>query len=103
MTRLAVGTRLRSAVCATEVIVVSAPDRDVALSCGGAAMIAIDEQPPGGGAVSADAAEGTLLGKRYTNDAGDLELLCTKPGEGSVGADGALLAQKDAKPLPSSD
>lgn len=103
MAQLAVGTRLRSAVCSTEVIVVSAPDRDVELTCGGAAMIGIDEEPAAGASVSADAAEGTLLGKRYVNDEGDLELLCTKPGEGSVGAEGALLVQKDAKPLPSSD
>lgn len=103
MAQLTVGKRLRSAVCSTEVIVVSAPDRDLGLTCGGAAMIGIDEDPPAGGAVSADAAEGTALGKRYVNDEGDLELLCTKPGEGSIGADGALLVQKGAKPLPSSD
>lgn len=103
MTQLAVGARLRSAVCSTEVMVVAAPDRDMALTCGGAAMIGIDEEPPSGGSVAADASDGTLLGKRYVNDEGDLEVLCTKPGEGSVGADGALLTQKDAKALPSSD
>lgn len=103
MTRLAVGTRLRSSVCDTEVIVVSAPDRDLELTCGGATMIGFDEDPPSGGTVAADASEGTLLGKRYVNDGGDLELLCTKPGTGSLGLDSALLLQKDAKPLPSSD
>jgi hypothetical protein len=103
MARLTVGTRLRSAVCATEVMVVSAPDRDLELTCGGVAMLGIDEEPAAGGTVAPDAAEGTLLGKRYVNDDGDLEILCTKPGEGSIGADGERLAQKDAKALPSSD
>jgi hypothetical protein len=102
MGTLAVGTRLRSAVCATEVMVVAAPDREVELTCGGAAMIGMDDEPSAG-PVSPDAAEGTALGKRYVNDAGDLEILCTKPGDGSLGAEGVLLVQKDAKALPSSD
>ena len=51
----------------------------------------------------ADAADGTALGKRYVNEAGDLELLCTKPGDGSLGANGEVLVLKEAKPLPSSD
>ncbi len=41
--------------------------------------------------------------ERYVNEAGDLELLCTKPGKGSLGANGASLTVKGAKPLPSSD
>ncbi len=103
MTQLKVGTRLRSAVCATEVMVVAAPGGDVDLTCGGKEMIGIDEAPAEGASPAPDAAEGTLLGKRYTNDAGDLEILCTKPGTGSLAADGTALFQKDAKPLPSSD
>ena len=47
--------------------------------------------------------EGTQIGKRYGNEAGDLEILCTKPGEGSLAAGGALLTIKGAKPRPSSD
>jgi len=103
MSELKVGTRLRSAVCATEVMVVAAPDDAVELTCGGAPMIGIDETPPDGGQPTADASEGTALGKRYTNEAGDLEILCTKPGDGSLAADGVALVLKDAKPLPSSD
>lgn len=103
MAQLTVGTRLRSAVCDTEAIVVAAPAGDLVLTCGGVPMIGLDEEAPAGATASADAMEGTLLGKRYTNEAGDLELLCTKPGEGSLGLDGVLLFQKDAKPLPSSD
>ena len=37
------------------------------------------------------------------NEGGDLELLCTKPGEGSLGSAGVELQIKGAKPLPSSD
>lgn len=103
MAQLAVGTRLRSAVCSTEVMVVAAPEGEIDLTCGGASMIAIDQEPPAGGAVAAEAAEGTAIGKRYTNGAGDLEVLCTKAGGGSLGAGGEPLLQKDAKALPSSD
>jgi hypothetical protein len=56
-----------------------------------------------GATPSPDFAEGTQLGKRYVNDAGTLELLCTRPGEGSLSADGVALTVKGAKPLPSSD
>jgi hypothetical protein len=43
------------------------------------------------------------MGKRYVSESGDLELLCTKPGDGSLGLGDTLLNTKDAKPLPSSD
>ena len=33
------GARLRSAVCATEVVVIAAPARDIVLSCGGAPLL----------------------------------------------------------------
>ena len=94
---------MRSAVCATEVMVVAAPADEVEVACGGAPMIGIKDDPPAGASVSPDASAGTALGKRYVNEAGDLELLCTKPGEGSLGVGGALLSLKEAKPLPSSD
>ena len=102
MAEIKAGTRLRSAVCSTEVMVVAAPSGDLDLRCGGAAMLAIGEEPSGG-SPSADAANGTQLGKRYVNEAGDLEVLCIKPGDGSVGVGDALLQVKEAKPLPSSD
>jgi hypothetical protein len=98
------GTRLRSAVCATEVMVIQAPETPVALTCGGAALALLgapapappgDPAPPAGG--------GTQIGKRYVNEAGTLELLCTKPGAGTLAADGTALAIKTARPLPSSD
>ena len=103
MAQLKTGTRIRSAVCNTEAMVIAAPDGDVELTCGGVSVIDIGAEPPAGAALSPDAAKGTVLGKRYVNEAADLELLCTKPGEGSLGASGALLTLKEAKPLPSSD
>ncbi len=103
MAQLKPGMRIRSAVCDTEVMVIAAPAADTEVSCGGVAMIAMEEEPPAGVAIDPDAAEGTQLGKRYTNEAGDLELLCTKPGKGSLGCDATLLTIKGAKPLPASD
>ena len=103
MAKLKAGTRLRSAVCATEVMVVGAPDGEVELACGGAPMIPVGEEPAGGQSISPDANKGSQIGKRYVNEAGDLELLCTKPGDGSIGVGGELLTLKEAKPLPSSD
>jgi hypothetical protein len=97
------GVRLRSAVCNTEVVVIAVPASDIALSCGGALMLGEGEAATAGMALDANAAQGTLLGKRYSNESGTLELLCVKPGEGSLAAEGVALAVKGAKPLPSSD
>jgi hypothetical protein len=55
------------------------------------------------GSIHTDFAQGTQLGKRYVNQTGDLELLCVKPGEGSLAANGEAMVLKEAKPLPSSD
>jgi len=103
MATLKAGMRMRSAVCNTEVMVISAPAGDVDVRCGGAAMIAMDQDKPAGGQPDAAASSGTALGKRYVNASGDLELLCTKPGQGALGVGTDLLVLKEAKPLPSSD
>ena len=105
MAKLKTGTRIKSAVCATEAMVIAAPDSDsdIEVTCGGVAVIDIGADAPAGVEIQADAAKGTALGKRYVNEAGDLELLCTKPGDGSLGANGEILVLKEAKPLPSSD
>ncbi|HPG29053.1 MAG: hypothetical protein H6748_00445 [Spirochaetaceae bacterium] len=96
------GTRLKSAVCSSELMIVVAPARDVTLTCGGAPVIALADEAPGG-AVDPAHKNGTQMGKRYTNAEGDIEILCTKPGEGSLAVDGTALEVKGAKPLPSSD
>jgi hypothetical protein len=103
MAQLKPGARLRSAVCDTEVMVIAAPAGGVELTCGGAPMLDIAATPDTGASIAPDAKGGSVLGKRYVNEAGDLELLCTKPGEGTLAAGGAPLAVKGAKPLPSSD
>ncbi|MCB1676470.1 MAG: hypothetical protein KDI01_09275 [Halioglobus sp.] len=103
MAELKAGTRMKSAVCATQVMVIAAARPDVALTCGGVPMIGMNEEPAGGASIDAEHAAGTLLGKRYVNEAGDLEVLCTKPGDGALAADGELLVLKEAKALPSSD
>jgi hypothetical protein len=94
---------MRSAVCSTEVMVVAAPKSEVEITCGGTPMLELGKEPPAGGAPASGAAGGTQLGKRYVNEKGDLELLCTKPGQGSLACGGAPLAVKGAKPLPASD
>jgi len=103
MAELKAGTRMKSAVCATEVMVIAASGGDLDVTCGGTAMVGHTEETAGGGSVDAAHAEGTLLGKRYVNEAGDLELLCVKPGDGSLALGGEVLVLKEAKALPSSD
>ena len=78
------------------------PGGEVDVRCGGAPMLALGV-PKSGGAVDTRFAGGTQIGKRYVNAAGDLELLCTKPGPGSLSVGDTPLALKEAKPLPSSD
>lgn len=93
------GTKLKSTVCNSEVMVIRGGDQIV--QCGGAEMLA--EAPADKGSVNADFAAGTQMGKRYVDEAGTVELLCVKAGEGSLAIDGKALHIKDAKPLPSSD
>jgi hypothetical protein len=100
--RLTAGMRLRSTACETEVIITRGPDRELDLSCGGAPMVSFDTDAP---RVALDdaASDGAQMGKRYVDDSGELELLCTKPGRGSLALDGTPLTIRGAKPLPSSD
>jgi hypothetical protein len=96
------GTRLRSTVCATEVIVVLAPADVVDPRCGGRSMAPIGEDASRGSVDPAHSG-GTQLDKRYADPTSGLELLCTKGGEGSLSLGDKAIALKDAKPLPSSD
>ena len=93
------GTKLKSVVCDTEVMVIRGSDAVV--ECGGAPMA--DERPAQSGDIDAAFAEGSQMGKRYVDEAGSVELLCVKPGKGSLAIDGVALRTKDAKSLPSSD
>jgi hypothetical protein len=102
MARLKPGTRIRSAVCATELMVIQAPAGEVDVRCGGAPMIGIDEPKPEA-AIDPSQKSGTQIGKRYVDAGGTLELLCTKPGEGTLALGDVPLSLKESKPLPASD
>lgn len=101
MVKLRIGGRLKSLACDTEVMVIRASALDVELTCGGAPMTleAAAERVD----LDDSRAEGTLLGKRYVDEAGTIELLCVKAGHGTLRLDGAALLIKEARPLPSSD
>jgi hypothetical protein len=97
------GQRVMSAVCTTELIVVRAPGGDVELTIGGAPALAHGSERPEGGTVDPHFADGSLIGKRYTDADGTIELLCTKSGAGNPAVGGVALSIKEAKPLPASD
>jgi hypothetical protein len=99
---LKAGTQLKSAVGTTEVIVVKPPTAAVELTSGGVPMVPKDEGA-GGGAIAAGQEGAILLGKRYVDEESDIEVLCTKAGDGALAVDGRVLVLKTAKPLPSSD
>ena len=93
------GTKLKSTVCDTEIMVIRGSG--VVVECGGAPMA--EERPAARGSLKSGWDKGTQIGKRYVDAAGTLELLCVKPGQGSLSIDGVPLQLKDAKPLPASD
>jgi hypothetical protein len=110
------GEQLASTVCSTRVIVVRAPAGERPfISCGGQPMIPAASAPPSpaatadaatADAATADAATAdaaTLIGKRYVDATGTLEVLCTASGTGVLSCDGAPMTVKAAKPLPASD
>jgi len=94
------GTKLKSEVCGAEVMVIKAPAAGV-LTCGGAPMA--EERAGDKLAIDPAFASGVKVGKRYTDAAGTIEILCIKPGDGALALDGVALQLKEAKPLPSSD
>jgi hypothetical protein len=101
--KVSAGSRWKSAVCVTEVVVVKGSQQDVELLCGGVAMIAMSAERMAGAAPAAGHDGGTLLGKRYGDDASGLELLCTKGGAGALSYGGRPLVIRAVKALPSSD
>lgn len=97
------GIRLCSQACDTEIVVVSAPDGDVDLTCGGAPLVPKGE-PVERVEISAGLDTGTQLGRRYTSeDAPGLEVLVIKAGAGTLAIGTTPLEIKAAKPLPASD
>jgi hypothetical protein len=101
------GEQLASTVCTARVAVIRAPAQGRPLiACGGEPMVpATSARPPasGNGPDANGAVAATLIGKRYTDAAETVELLCTSSGAGALSCDGAPMTVKAAKPLPASD
>jgi hypothetical protein len=97
--KLKPGLKLRSAASAAQVIVIRAPEGDVELTCAGAPM-STEEQPSNPEAATSP---DLLIGKRYGDPGGTIELLCTAPGAGPLVLGDTTLGEQAAKSLPSSD
>jgi hypothetical protein len=97
------GSRWKSAVCDTEIVIVRAPSAPATLECGGQALNPHTQKRDPGASPAAEHATGSQLGKRYVDEETGLEALCSKTGTGSLSIDGRPLALKEAKKLPSSD
>ncbi|MGP3916302.1 hypothetical protein [Nonomuraea sp. 10N515B] len=93
------GLRLRSAVSEAEIIVIRAPAEEVDLRCGGVPVIAHDQLAAPGPGDGHD----LLIGKRYSDNTGELEVLVTKAGSGQLALGDEPLTIKAARALPSSD
>ena len=92
------GLKLASAVSPAQFVVIRGAG-EIELTHGGVAVV--DAAPS---AATAEGLEGeVLVGKRYSDESGELELLCVKPGAGLLAAGGFPLSVKAAKALPASD
>lgn len=91
------GLKLKAPGTSAEVIVISGPAGEVALTCAGAPMT-----QDGSGAAGVPDGE-LIIGKRYCDPEGSVELLCTSGGAGPLALNGLALQTKAAKALPSSD
>jgi hypothetical protein len=97
------GTRYKSQVGDTEIVVVRAPATDIELNCGGQPVIGLDKVRADGAAPAPGLDDAIPVGKRYVDEAGTIEVLVTKAGTGTLAIGDAPLVLKTAKPLPSSD
>lgn len=100
-----VGSRWKSTVDTTEVMVIRGPSSDVDLRCGGRPMVSGAPTESAGLDSGLDPAfaDGTQVGKRYVDDELGLEVLCSKAGQGTLAVGDRALALQSAKPLPTSD
>ena len=97
------GSRWKSAVCSTEVVIVRPPSAAGCLSCGGHVVVPYDAVSVASAKIDGLLAGGTMLGKRYFDQSSGMEVLVTKAGDGTLSLDGRSLVLRTAKPLPSSD
>lgn len=96
------GTRLRSQVCDTQIIVVRSSESLDDLRAGGVGMLPLDAEIPGSATMNPDLSDGNVMGKRYVDESG-AEVLVTKAGAGTLSVGDVPLKLKEAKPLPASD
>ena len=87
--QLKAGSRLQSTACDTQVIVVRAPQGEVDLRCGGHPLAAA--APAAKAALDPNHSGGSAMGKRYADEESGLEVLCAKPGPGTLAADGRVI------------
>lgn len=92
------GMKFASTVSEAQFVVIRGAS-DVELTHAGAPVTTdLSAAPSGAGAEGA-----VLVGKRYSDDSGELELLCVKAGAGELAVAGQVLTVKAAKALPASD
>lgn len=96
------GSRLKSQVCDSQVIVVRTADTLSDLRCGGWPMIAVGDEATPDLDLDPDLSGGNEMGKRYVDGTG-AEVLVTKAGKGTLSVGATPLDLKEAKPLPASD
>lgn len=96
------GSRWKSRVCDAEAVVVRPAKAEGVPQCGGLDMVPLGEAADAA-AAQAGFDGGCLMGKRYRSEAHGLELLCSKPGNGTLGFAGEALELVEAKKLPASD
>ena len=101
MVKIKAGTKLYSAVCDTQIMVLRVPADDLDVTCGGLPMQT--QETTEKSSMTDKAGEGSLVGKRYVDEAETMEFLCTRGGSGNISVDGIALKVKQAKRLPSSD
>lgn len=96
------GTRLKSQVCDTEIIVVKTGDGLDDLRAGGVPMRELGADAASDAVLDPKFSDGNVMGKRYVDESG-AEVLVTKPGAGTLSIGETPLSIKEAKPLPASD
>ena len=96
------GTRLKSQVCDTEIIVIKIGDGLDDLRAGGVPMREIGADAACDAVLDPNFSDGNVMGKRYVDETG-AEVLVTKAGAGTLAIGDTPLSIKEAKPLPASD
>jgi hypothetical protein len=82
----------------TEIVVVKAPEEGSSLECGGHEMVPTSGDVIVSGSIHPEFSGGTQLGKRYVDGDEQVNVLCTKSGQGSLSLDGRALHRKDPPP-----